>query len=53
MALMLYCDSIDLSEGMDITKSNNNTECSSCHYWFFSIMGSNFKKVFAMVVIIF
>ena len=44
MALMLYCDSIDLSEGMDITKSNNNTECSSCHYWFFQLWVQILKK---------
>ena len=33
---MLYYDRIDLSERIDLTKSNNSKECIICHYWFFS-----------------
>ena len=34
---MLYYDNrIDLSEEIDIAKSNNNKECIVCHYWFFN-----------------
>ena len=30
--LMLYYDRIDLSEGIDVAKSNNSKECIICHY---------------------
>ena len=29
---MLYCDRIDLSEEIDVAKSNNSKECIVCHY---------------------
>ena len=31
---MLYYDRIDLSEGTDLTKSNNSKKCIICHYCF-------------------
>ena len=31
-----------------ISKSNNRKDCMVCHYWFV-IMGSNFKILYAMV----
>ena len=33
---MLYDDRIDISEGIDLTKSNKSKECIICHYWFFN-----------------
>ena len=33
---MLYYDRIDLSEGIDLTKSNRSKECMIWHYWFFN-----------------
>ena len=33
---MLYYDRIDISEGIDPAKSNDNKECMICHYWFFN-----------------
>ena len=33
---MLCYDRIDLSEGIDVAKSNDSKECFICHYWFFS-----------------
>ena len=33
---MLYYDRIDISEGIDPTKSNRSKECAICHYWFFN-----------------
>ena len=33
---MLYNDRIDVSEGIDLTRSNNSKECMICHYWFFN-----------------
>ena len=32
---MLYFDSIDVSEGIDINKTSASKECDICHYWFF------------------
>ena len=33
---MLYYDRIDISEGIDLAKSNNSKECMICHYWLFN-----------------
>ena len=33
---MLYYDRIDISEGIDLTKSNDTKECKTCHSWFFN-----------------
>ena len=33
---MLYYDKIDISDGIDPTKSNKSRECMICHYWFFN-----------------
>ena len=32
---MLYFDRIDVSEGIDINKTNASKECDICHYWYF------------------
>ena len=32
---MLYYNKIDVSEGIDINKSNKSKECTICHYWYF------------------
>ena len=33
---MLHYERIDISEGADLAKSNNNKECMICHYFFFN-----------------
>ena len=33
---MLYCDRVDISEGVDPTKSNGSRECMIYHYFFFN-----------------
>ena len=33
---MLYCDRIDVSEGIGINKTSVSKECDICHYWYFS-----------------
>ena len=48
---MLFYDRIDVSEGTDLTKSNNSKECMICHYWFL-IMNLNFKIMYGTVVMI-
>ena len=32
---MLEYDRIDISEGIDIDKTNKSKECNICHYWYF------------------
>ena len=38
---MLEYDRMDISEGIDINKSNKSEECMICHYWYF--LDKNFK----------
>ena len=45
---MLEYDKIDISEGIDINKTNKSKECDICHYWYFLTM----NHIFAMVVMI-
>ena len=30
---MIYYDSIDASEGIDVSKKSESKECNICHYW--------------------
>ena len=39
---MLYYDRINISEGIDPTKTNKSVECMICHYFFF-IHGFKFQ----------
>ena len=32
---MLEYDRIDISEGMNVDKTNKSKECMFCHYWYF------------------
>ena len=32
---MLEYDRINISEGIDINKTNASKECDICHYWYF------------------
>ena len=41
---MLECNSIeyeriDISEGIDVNKTNLSKECDTCHYWYFKEIG--------------
>ena len=38
---MLEYDKIDISEGIDINKTNKSKECMLCHYWYF--LDNNFS----------
>ena len=38
---MLEYDRIDISEGIDINKTNASKECDICHYWY--LLGKYFK----------
>ena len=36
---MLYYNRIDISEGLDVIKTNESKECDICHCWYFSDKG--------------
>ena len=40
---MLEYESIDISEGIDLNKTNNSKECMLCHYWYFSHKNFNYE----------
>ena len=41
---MLDYDRIDISEGIDIDKTNKSKECGICHYWYFLDKKFNYEK---------
>ena len=41
---MLEYDRIDISEGIDIGKTNKLRECDICHYWYFLDKNFNYEK---------
>ena len=40
---MLYFDRIDVSEGIDVNKTNASKKCDICHYWYFLDKGFKFQ----------
>ena len=40
---MLEYDRIDISEGIDVNKTNLSKECDICHYWYFKDIGFKFE----------
>ena len=45
---MLEYDRIDISEGIDINKSNDKSkECGICHYWYFLDKNFSYQKITA------
>ena len=40
---MLEYDRIDLSEGIDINKTNASKECDLCRYWYFLVKNFNYE----------
>ena len=41
---MLEHDRIDISEGIDVNKTNLSKECDICHYWYFKDVGFKYEK---------
>ena len=39
---MLEYDRIDISEGINVDKTDRSKECMFCHYWYF--LNKNFKN---------
>ena len=40
---MLEYDRIDISEGINIKKTNESKECRICHYWYFKDIGFKYE----------
>ena len=40
---MLEYERIDISEGIDVNKSNKPKECDICHYWYFLDKNFNYE----------
>ena len=40
---MLEYEGIDISEGIDVNKTNLSKECDICHYWYFKDIGFKFE----------
>ena len=40
---MIQCERIDVSEGIDLCKSNKSKECMICHYWYFKDIGYEYE----------
>ena len=50
---MLYYDRIDVSEGININKTNTSKECAICHYWYVLDKGFKFSQISAMGVMMY
>ena len=40
---MLEYDKIDISEGVDVNKTNLSKECDICYYWYFKGVGFKYE----------
>ena len=40
---MIECERIDISEGIDVNKTNLSKECDICHYWCFKDIGFKYE----------
>ena len=40
---MLYCDRIDVSQGIHVNKASGSKECDIYHYWYFSNYSFKFE----------
>ena len=40
---MIEYERIDISEGIDINKTNLSKECDICHYWYFKDIGFKYQ----------
>ena len=41
---MPYYDRIDVSEGIDVSKTSQSKDCDVCHYWYFLNKGVKFQS---------
>ena len=63
---MLEYDRIDISEGIDVSKTSASKECDICHYWYLKDIGFEYepylcngghnlmqKKLWVLIMLIF
>ena len=43
---MLEYERIDISEGIDVSKTNLSKECDICYCWYFKDVGFKYKRYF-------
>ena len=43
MYKMLEYDRTDISEGIDVNKTNASKKCDICHYWYFKDIGFKYE----------
>ena len=43
---MLEHERIDISEGIDVNKTDLSKECDICHYWYFKDIGFKYQPYF-------
>ena len=41
---MLEYERIDISEGIDVNKTNLSKECDICYYWYFKDIGYKYES---------
>ena len=41
---MLECDRIDISEGVDVNKTNLSKKCELCQYWYFKDIAFKYEN---------
>ena len=41
---MLECDRIDISEGVDVNKTNLSKKCELCQYWYFKDIAFKYES---------
>ena len=41
---MIQYKRIDVSEGIDLNKSDKSKECMVCHYWYFKDIGYKYER---------
>ena len=41
---MVDYERTDISEGIDVNKTNLSKECDICHYWYFKDIGFKYEK---------
>ena len=50
---MVQYERIDVSEGIDIYKTDTSKECVLCQYWYFKVLAVNLNLMLVMVVMIY
>ena len=49
---MIEYERIDISEGIDVNKTNLSKESDICHYWYFEDIGFKYQHYLLMDVMI-